>query len=98
MKKILMVDDDKSFLKVYSEILRGKGYDTSVSEGGRQALELLAADYYDIVLSDVAMPEMNGIELGTALRMRDDTGILLYLTTSPDFALDSYRVDAFDYL
>lgn len=44
------------------------------------------------------MPEMNGIELGTALRMRDDAAILLYLTTSPDFALDSYRVDAFDYL
>ena len=30
--------------------------------------------------------------------MRDNTGLLLYLTTSPDFALDSYRVDAFDYL
>lgn len=53
---------------------------------------------FDLYILDCIMPEMNGIELGTALRRRDDTGILIYLTTSPDFALDSYRVEAFDYL
>ena len=53
---------------------------------------------FDLYILDCIMPEMNGIELGAALRMRDDTGFLIYLTTSPDFALDSYRVDAFDYL
>lgn len=53
---------------------------------------------FDLYILDCIMPEMNGIELGAALRMRDDRGFLLYLTTSPDFALDSYRVDAFDYL
>ena len=41
---------------------------------------------------------MDGIELGRALRRRDDQGMFFYLTTSPEFALDSYRVDAFDYL
>ena len=53
---------------------------------------------FDLYILDCIMPEMTGIELGNALRMRDDSGLLLYLTTSPDFALDSYRVDAFDYL
>lgn len=53
---------------------------------------------FDLYILDCIMPEMNGIELGAALRTRDDTGFLIYLTTSPDFALDSYRVDAFDYL
>lgn len=53
---------------------------------------------FDLYILDCIMPEMDGIELGTALRKRDSSGILLYLTTSPDFALASYRVDAFDYL
>ena len=53
---------------------------------------------FDLYILDCIMPGMNGIELGAALRMRDDMGFLIYLTTSPDFALDSYRVDAFDYL
>lgn len=53
---------------------------------------------FNLYILDCIMPGMNGIELGHALRVRDDNGLLLYLTTSPDFALDSYRVDAFDYL
>ena len=38
---------------------------------------------FDLYILDCIMPEMNGIELGAALRMRDDTGFLIYLTTSP---------------
>lgn len=53
---------------------------------------------FDLYILDCIMPEIDGIELGTALRRRDDQGMFFYLTTSPDFALDSYRVDAFDYL
>lgn len=53
---------------------------------------------FDLYILDCIMPEMDGIELGTALRRRDDQGMFIYLTTSPDFALDSYRVDALDYL
>ncbi len=53
---------------------------------------------FDLYILDCIMPEMDGIELGTALRKRNDHGLFFYLTTSPDFALDSYRVDALDYL
>lgn len=53
---------------------------------------------FDLYILDCIMPEMDGIELGTALRGRADQGMFIYLTTSPDFALDSYRVDALDYL
>lgn len=100
MKKILMVDDDKSFLKVYSEILRGKGYDTSVAEGGRQALELLAADYYDIVLSDVAMPEMNGIQLLKKIRTDYPEALVIMFTGEGSIsgAVEAMEEGAYTYL
>lgn len=53
---------------------------------------------YDLYLLDVVMPEMNGIRLGVKLRETDETGTIIYLTTSEDFAIDSYEARAFWYL
>ena len=53
---------------------------------------------YDLYLLDVVMPEMNGIRLGVKLRETDETGAIIYLTTSEDFAIDSYEARAFWYL
>ena len=53
---------------------------------------------YDLYLLDVVMPEMNGIELGVKLREIDEAGAIIYLTTSEDFAIDSYEARAFWYL
>ncbi len=53
---------------------------------------------YDLYLLDVIMPEMNGIELGVKLRETDETGTIIYLTTSEDFAIGSYEARAFWYL
>ena len=53
---------------------------------------------FDLYLLDVLMPESNGIELGIKLRKMDQGGQLLYLTTSPDYAIDSYLAKASGYL
>lgn len=53
---------------------------------------------YDIYLLDVVMPEMSGIDTGIQLRKFDEIGKIIYLTTSPDFAVDSYVTGAFYYL
>ena len=53
---------------------------------------------YDLYLLDVVMPEMNGIQLGVKLRETDEAGTIIYLTTSEDFAIDSYEARAFWYL
>lgn len=63
MVKIMLVDDDKSFLRVYSKILSREGYDVLTCENGDHAVETFKKNHVDIVISDVIMPKMNGIEL-----------------------------------
>ena len=53
---------------------------------------------FQLYILDVIMPEKGGIQLGTELRRLDGEAVLIYLTTSPDFAVDSYLVRAFHYL
>ena len=53
---------------------------------------------FDLYVLDVLMPRLNGIEVGKALRSMGREGIILYLTASPDYAVDSYLTQAFFYL
>ncbi|MCM1120301.1 MAG: LytTR family DNA-binding domain-containing protein [bacterium] len=53
---------------------------------------------FDIYILDVIMPDFNGIQLGKALREQDDSGLIIYLTSSADFAVESYNTDALHYL
>ena len=53
---------------------------------------------FDLYLLDVVMPGLSGIELGLRLRERDNSGLLIYLTVSPEFAVDSSAARAFHYL
>lgn len=53
---------------------------------------------FDLYILDVVMPEFSGIQLGARLRKMDQRGLIIYLTTSKDFALDAYEVEPFHYL
>lgn len=53
---------------------------------------------FDLYLLDIIMPERNGIELGEELRKRGCSPMIIYMTSSPDYAVDSYTVRAFNYL
>ncbi len=100
MKKILMIDDDSSFLKVYSEILRGKDYQTDTAENGTQALEKLGKEYYDIVISDVVMPEMNGIEILKRIKTDYPEQLVIMLTGEGSIsgAVEAMEEGAYTYL
>ncbi len=60
--KILVVDDDPEVRMATRDFLTSKGYEVAVAEGGREALRLLALSPADVVLLDVAMPDMDGME------------------------------------
>jgi len=69
MKKVLIVDDDFLIRQLLSLILRSAGYSVLEAENGRDALEKLSSDSIDTVITDLRMPQMDGIELTRAIRM-----------------------------
>jgi CheY-like chemotaxis protein len=62
-KKILVVDDEPANLRMLSQFLSHKGYETAQAKDGLEALELLAESRFDLVISDVRMPRMDGVTL-----------------------------------
>lgn len=71
---------------------------TSFSSAQELLWAVEAHGNYDLYLLDVIMPDMAGIDLGMKLRQQDPHCLIIYLTTSPEFAVDSYQVRAFHYL
>lgn len=66
---------------------------------GRSLLEALEHQGpCDLYLLDVVMPEMTGIDLGIRLRRRDPEAVIIYLTAAPEYALNAYEAQPFDYL
>ncbi len=61
--RILVVDDQESMRVLLQDLLEAVGYDVTLAEGGREALEILAEKSFDLVLSDLNMPGMDGTAL-----------------------------------
>jgi two-component system CheB/CheR fusion protein len=66
--RVLVVDDAPDVLEMFSTLLRLSGYNVSVAESATQALERARDTQFDIIVSDIGMPEMNGYELAQRLR------------------------------
>ncbi|MEL7656630.1 MAG: sigma-54 dependent transcriptional regulator [Bacillota bacterium] len=100
MKKVLMIDDDQSFLKVFSEILRSSGYETETAVSGPIAFKKLEEDYFDIVISDVVMPEMNGIEVLKKIKEEYPEILVIMLTGEGSIsgAVEAMEEGAYTYL
>ena len=68
MFRILIVEDDAELQQLFEHVLQKSGYDVSGASDGKQALDALAHDYYDLVISDIMMPVMDGYELVRSMR------------------------------
>ena len=73
MKKILLVDDEESILLLYNEEFVDEGYTVVSAMNGEEALEKFQSDKPDIVILDIQMPGMNGIEVLRQMKMMDAT-------------------------
>lgn len=96
MRRVLAVDDDPSILAVIKDILGKSGYTITVVPNGVEALRRLEVDAYDLVITDLRMPEMSGPELITHLQ-RDATyskiPILVLATGAEGADLGALKVD-----
>jgi CheY-like chemotaxis protein len=68
MKKILIAEDDFFIRDIYSQIFSGAGYEVEVAVDGADALEKIKNKLYDIILLDIMMPKMSGLDALRALR------------------------------
>ncbi len=99
-KSILVVDDEKSQREILEMILSGEGYDVTTASSGEAAMKFVADRHFDLVLTDLQMGGMTGLELLKQLTDFDKSIIVLLLTAhgTVDSAVDALRLGAFDYL
>lgn len=70
MFKILIVEDDTELCRLFSHVLEKNGYHTRMVSNGQEALDALAEEYVDLIISDIMMPVMDGYELVRSLRKK----------------------------
>lgn len=84
--KILIVDDDRTTRKLLSLYLKGNGFDVVTAENGLDAIEKLGGGSVNLVVTDLNMPYMDGIEFIRTMKTNPDTGHIpaLMITTEAD--------------
>lgn len=99
-KNILVVDDEKGQREILEEILTGEGYAVTTAASGEAALKMVRETRFDLVLSDLRMTGMDGIELLGKLLAHDSSLIVMLLTAhgSVDSVKEAMRRGAYDYL
>ena len=98
-KRILVVDDDAMNLKRTKMILE-KYYDVLLAESGKEALEMIETEMVDLILLDIAMPQMNGIETFKHIKNSTVKIPVIFLTASgdEDDVMSAIRLGAVNYL
>ncbi|HVN81902.1 MAG TPA: response regulator [Terriglobia bacterium] len=103
MKRILVVDDERNLLKLYEKELREEGYEVLTASSGREALGFLDGIAFDLVILDIRMPEMDGME--TLRRIMEspsspplilNTAYSMYKDDFLTWAADAYVVKSSD--
>jgi DNA-binding response OmpR family regulator len=97
--KVLLVDDDSDLLDVTSYALRRDGFNVIVATDGAQALRRWQADEPDVVVLDVGLPRMNGLEVCHKIRQDSTTPVILLTARSDeDHIVQGFRLGADDYV
>jgi DNA-binding NtrC family response regulator len=98
--KILIVDDEQSMAQFLAIVLRREGYDVTTVNNGREALDKVKAGAFDVVITDIKMPGMNGIQVLEGVKKHDPTLPVVIMTAyaSQQSAIDAVNFGAFQYL
>lgn len=98
--KIMVVDDDKDVCDYLRQLLTEEGFKVKATTDPTQVIGLLKKDRYHLILLDLKMPKLGGVELMRQIRKMDSDIIVIVLTAYPSVtsAVETMKQDAFDYL
>jgi len=83
MKKLLIVEDEENLRDLYAEDLEESGYEVIKASNGKEALNLVRNGTFDLIIMDIRMPEMDGIEtLGKVITMEKKIPVIIYTAYS----------------
>ncbi|MFO0598612.1 MAG: sigma-54 dependent transcriptional regulator [Myxococcaceae bacterium] len=100
MSRILVVDDEANLRKVLAAILRKDGYEVAVAEDGEQAMAEFEKNGADVIISDLVMPKLGGMDILTRVRAaRQDVPVIIITAHGTvDSAVEAIKLGAFDYI
>ena len=98
--KVLIVDDEARMCDSLKVLLSKQGYDAQTAYSGKEAIEHLAKDSFDLVLLDIVMPDMSGHQIMDYINSQNQETLVVVMTghASLDSAIESLRRGAYDYL
>lgn len=99
-EKILVVDDKKDICEMLCELLEEEGYKTASAQSGNAALKKLAEGPFDIMIVDLKMPGMGGIEFIKEAKQTQPEILVMILTGYPSVPtiVEAVQIEAFDYI
>jgi two-component system, NtrC family, response regulator AtoC len=100
MRRVLVVDDEENIRLVLRTLLKKHGYDVEVADGGEAALAALEAFDPDVILTDVRMPRMGGLDLLGALKAKQHPATVIVMSAygNVDLAIEAMKAGAYDYV
>ncbi|MEK7735496.1 MAG: sigma-54 dependent transcriptional regulator, partial [Nitrospirota bacterium] len=98
--KILIVEDEKSMREVLGILLEGEGYDVTLAAGGIDGISLLNKDIFDMVITDINMPKVNGFEILKKVRETSPDTLVIMITAfgTTESAIEAMQLGAYDYI
>ncbi len=100
MKKILIIDDERSIRNALKEILEYEKYQIDLAEDGEVGFQMFTDNEYDLILSDIKMPKMDGIELLEAIKKQNPEQMVILITGHGDVetAVSALKKGAYDFI
>ena len=98
--RILVVDDEDGMCEFLHYLLEGEGYEVDVAHSGDQALTKVEEEAFDLILADIKMPGIDGLEMLRHIREADEETVVIVMTgySSLESAIKAIKYDASDYL
>ncbi len=98
--RILVVDDEESMCQVLDIMLSREGYQVTVAQSGREAIEILEGEKFDLLLSDMKLGDMTGLEVFRTAKKKDPNALMIMISAfaSAETAVEAMNLGAYDYV